>query len=37
MMARSQGHFYVLAKRPEKMTGNPFQEEECLIRKIKKG
>jgi hypothetical protein len=36
MMAGSQAHFYVLAKRPEKMTGNPFQEEECLIEKLKK-
>jgi len=27
---------YVPAKRPEKVTGNPFQEEECLIENLKK-
>tara|TARA_B110000495_G_scaffold23978_1_gene16994 strand:- start:393 stop:578 length:186 start_codon:yes stop_codon:yes gene_type:complete len=37
MMAGSQAHFYVLAKRPEKLTGDPFQEEECLIENLKKG
>ena len=36
MMAGSQTHFYVLAKRPEKVTGNPFQEEECLTENLKK-
>ena len=35
-MAGSQDHFYVIAKRPKKMTRNPFQEE-CLTENLKKG
>jgi hypothetical protein len=29
-------HPYVPAKRPEKVTGNPFQEEECLTENLKR-
>ena len=36
MTVGSQAHHYVPAKRPEKVTGNPFQEEECLTEKFKK-
>jgi hypothetical protein len=36
MMAGSQANFYVLAKRPEKVTGKPFQEEECFTENLKK-
>ena len=35
-MAGSQAHLYVPAKRLEKVTGSPFQEEECLIENLKK-
>ena len=34
--AGSQAHLYVPAKRPEKVTGNPFQEEECLTENLKR-
>jgi hypothetical protein len=36
MTVGSQAHPYVPAKRPEKVTGNPFQEEECLTENLKK-
>jgi hypothetical protein len=36
MTVGSQTHPYVPAKRPEKVTENPFQEEECLTENLKK-
>ena len=36
MTTGSQAHLYVPAKKPEKVTGNPFQEEECLTENLKK-
>jgi hypothetical protein len=36
MTAGSQNHLYVPAKKPEKVTGNLFQEEEWLLENLKK-